>query len=175
MFLSFFYIHMESFKARWSKRSLFSKIIIIILALSILSAIFGDKPPTTTTVSDQSTWAVAAPVKEEVIEEPVKEVFLEVWSYTLYKEYTDNEIAADETYKWKVFIVKWPIEKIWKDILDDPYISLKADKYFWSIQCMLSDGEITKASKLKNWQTASLKWEWMWKLGNVLMRECTIL
>lgn len=166
----------DSLKIRWSKRNLFSKIIIIILALMVLSAIFGEKPPTTT-VSDQSTGSVAVgePSQEDVIEEPVKEVLLEVWSYILYKEYSDNEIAADEKYKWKVFIVKWPIDNIGKDLLDNPYISLKADKYFWSIQCMLSDGEISKASKLKNWQTVSLKWEWRWKLWTILMRECTIL
>lgn len=69
----------DSLKIRWSKRNLFSKIIIIILALMVLSAIFGEKPPTTT-VSDQSTGSVAVgePSQEDVIEEPVKEVLLEV-------------------------------------------------------------------------------------------------
>ena len=70
---------------------------------------------------------------------------LSVNSKTLYKDYTNNEIAADDKYKGKVIQVSGTIRDIGNDIMDDAYITLVGDDFFGDIQCFFPD----KSSLLK--------------------------
>ena len=60
---------------------------------------------------------------------------LMVNSKTLYKAYSNNEIAADEKYKGKIIQVSGIIRDIGKDLMDDAYITLIGDDFFGDIQC----------------------------------------
>jgi hypothetical protein len=53
----------------------------------------------------------------------------------LYKEYNDNEIAADEKYKGQIIQVTGIIRDIGNDIMDNAYVTLIGDQYFGDIQC----------------------------------------
>ena len=64
---------------------------------------------------------------------------LKVTSKTLYKEYNNNEIAADEKYKGKIIQVRGTIRDIGKDIMDEAYISLIGDDFFGDVQCFFPD------------------------------------
>jgi hypothetical protein len=64
---------------------------------------------------------------------------LKVTSKTLYKEYNNNEIAADDKYKGKIIQVRGTIRDIGKDIMDDAYISLIGDDFFGDVQCFFPD------------------------------------
>ena len=64
---------------------------------------------------------------------------LKVTSKTLYKEYNNNEIAADDKYKGKIIQVRGTIRDIGKDIMDDAYISLIGDDFFGDVQCFFTD------------------------------------
>ena len=64
---------------------------------------------------------------------------LSVNSKTLYKDYTNNEIAADDKYKGKVIQVSGTIRGIGNDIMDDAYITLVGDDFFGDIQCFFPD------------------------------------
>ena len=64
---------------------------------------------------------------------------LKVTSKTLYKEYNNNEIAADDKYKGKIIQVRGQIREFGKDIMDEAYISLIGDDFFGDVQCFFPD------------------------------------
>ena len=64
---------------------------------------------------------------------------LKVTSKILYKEYNNNEIAADDKYKGKIIQVRGTIRDIGKDIMDEAYISLIGDDFFGDVQCFFPD------------------------------------
>ena len=59
---------------------------------------------------------------------------LSVNSKTLYKDYSNNEIAADDKYKGKIIQVTGTIRDIGNDIMDDAYVTLIGDEFFGDIQ-----------------------------------------
>ena len=68
----------------------------------------------------------------------------------LYKEYNENEIAADEKYKGKIIEVTGVIRDIGNDIMDSAYITLIGDEYFGDIQCYFNEKSVVaKLSKGK--------------------------
>ncbi len=62
---------------------------------------------------------------------------ISIASTELYSQYEDNEIKADEMYKWKILQVDGNVKSIWKDILDDMFVALEWDGLIFTIQCML--------------------------------------
>ena len=68
----------------------------------------------------------------------------------LYKEYNENEIAADEKYKGKIIEVTGVIRDIGNDIMDNAYITLVGNEYFGDIQCYFNEKSVVaKLSKGK--------------------------
>ena len=68
----------------------------------------------------------------------------------LYKEYNENEIAADEKYKGKIIEVTGLIRDIGNDIMDNAYITLVGNEYFGDIQCYFNEKSVVaKLSKGK--------------------------
>ncbi len=69
----------------------------------------------------------------------------------LYKEYNENEIAADEKYKGKIIEVTGVIRDIGNDIMDNAYITLVGNEYFGDIQCYFNEKSVVaKLSKGKD-------------------------
>lgn len=80
-------------------------------------------------------------VVEEVPEQP--KVVITVSAVKLYQDYKANEVAADVKYKGNTLKVSGEVDSIGKDILDTPYITLKADQYGISnVQCMFSKKDV---------------------------------
>ena len=68
----------------------------------------------------------------------------------LYKEYNENEIAADEKYKGKIIEVTGVIRDIGNDIMDNAYITLVGNEYLGDIQCYFNEKSVVaKLSKGK--------------------------
>ena len=68
----------------------------------------------------------------------------------LYREYNENEIAADEKYKGKIIEVTGVIRDIGNDIMDNAYITLVGNEYFGDIQCYFNEKSVVaKLSKGK--------------------------
>ena len=103
-----------------------------------------------------------------------KEVTIKITARELYVQYEANEIQADDKYKNKLLEISGVIENIGKDILDDPYITLKTDNVFGSIQCMLADSEKSKASQLQKSTPIVLEGKNTGKLLNIIIRDCKI-
>ena len=92
----------------------------------------------------------------------------------LYKAYEDNGVAADEKYKDKVILVNGIVETIDKDITDAIYVTLKTSMYLASVQCLFADSHTKEAAGLKKGMKVSIKGKVDGKLGNVILRGCTI-
>lgn len=97
---------------------------------------------------------------------------IEVAADELFKAYQANEVAADEKYKGKVLVVSGIIENIGKDIMDTPYVSLKAggEYSFGGVQCMFADEAKGQLANLQKDQNVKIKGKCEGKLMNVILR-----
>ncbi|WP_273005605.1 hypothetical protein [Chryseobacterium sp.] len=83
----------------------------------------------------------------------IPKVDIEITASELYRAYEANEVSADEQYKGKKMAITGIVGNIGKDILDNPYLSLKVD-YFQSVNCYFSDknnkiiSQISKGQKV---------------------------
>jgi len=94
----------------------------------------------------------------------------------LYKDYEDNEVAADQKYKTRVLEVSGTVESIGKDILDEMYVTLKVGEYsIMTIQCYFSGTYKNALAQLKKGQRIKLKGRCDGKFGNVLLKGCILL
>lgn len=80
-----------------------------------------------------------------------------VTAKTLTKDYSDNEVAADQKYKNKssYFLVSGAIDSISKDFTGTPYVSLRGNEMFHNVQARFSDGAVDILATLKKGQTVS--------------------
>lgn len=102
---------------------------VFIIFLSVMAA--SSPSPATTASTSGSTQTPA-------VVEPPKPV-INVTAVKLYNDYKANEVAADATYKGNVVRVSGTVETIGKDILSNPYVTLKADQYGYNtVQCLFS-------------------------------------
>ena len=92
----------------------------------------------------------------------------------LYKDYTDNEVAADLKYKDHVLVVTGRVDEIAKDITDDIYVTIKGDEYFGDAQCFFSKDHTNEAAQLKKGQTITIKGKCQGKMMNILLRGCSL-
>jgi len=70
----------------------------------------------------------------------------------LANEFEANSIAAEAKYEGKLIYVRGPVSSIDKDILDNPYVAISGEWDFASVQCFLTDEEISGASTLRKGQ-----------------------
>jgi len=93
----------------------------------------------------------------------------------LYNDYKANEISADTKYKNKVIMVVGMVNKIGKDILDKPYITLWSDKYsITEVQCYIQQSQISIASNLQKGDYLGLKGLCTGKSINILLENCLV-
>ena len=74
---------------------------------------------------------------------------LEISASELYRAYEANEVSTDGQYKGKRLLLTGVVGTIGKDVLDNPYISLKVD-YLKSVNCYFDDknnGILSQLSK----------------------------
>ena len=94
----------------------------------------------------------------------------------LWLEYDMNEIRADEIYNDKIIEVSGVINDIGTDILGDLYVSLRAQQYGGSVQCMFSDNKKDEIIKLDTGRHVTLRGKNPSKaIFNIILRDCKIL
>ncbi len=96
----------------------------------------------------------------------------------LMNAYKENEVAADSQYKGHLVEVHGTIDTIGKDILDTPYVSLKAsyNQYdFGTVQCMFDKNSQSQLASLSKGTEITLHGRVSGKLGNVIVRDCSIV
>ena len=100
------------------------------------------------------------------------EPVLSVNSKTLYKDYSNNEIAADDKYKGKIIQVNGTIRDIGNDIMDDAYVTLIGDEFFGDIQCYFNDK--SNVVDLKKGQRITVVGYCDGLFMNVLLKNCIL-
>ena len=71
----------------------------------------------------------------------------------LADEFENNSIAAEAKYEGKLIHVRGPVGSVDKDILDNPYVAIRGEWDFASVQCFLTDEEVSSASTLRKGQS----------------------
>ena len=101
---------------------------------------------------------------------------IHVSASVLISEYEANEVAADQTYKGRTLSVTGKVDHIGKDILDTMYVTLESGQEFGisSVQCMFDDQHEGQLARLSKGQTVTVTGRCDGKLGNVLLRGCSL-
>lgn len=82
-------------------------------------------------------------------------VDMEVSASELYNAYEANEVSADQQYKGKRLLITGVVGTIGKDVLDNPYVSLKID-YLQSVNCYFDDKNNKVLSQLSKGQKVQI-------------------
>ena len=90
----------------------------------------------------------------------------------LYKEYNENEIAADEKYKGKIIEVTGVIRDIGNDIMDNAYITLVGNEYFGDIQCYFNEKSVV--AKLSKGKRITVMGSCSGLMINVQVNDCIV-
>lgn len=98
----------------------------------------------------------------------------QVRATSLYAEFEENGVAAEQKYKGQIIEVTGKVENIDRDILDDIYVALEGNEYFGSIQCFFNEENINAATSLKSGSTVTIKGRFSGKMGNVLLKDCIL-
>lgn len=108
--------------------------------------------------------------------EEIKEKAMVVDYKTLFKDYEDNPIAADEKYRYKKLRVTGSIKKIDREIMQHPYVTFAVKEYFGSVNLYFSKDEESKIAKLKKGQTITVEGNCEGlKLGDVHLNDCILV
>lgn len=160
---------METGKKNWFARH---KIITGLIVFTILIVVFAPSEEGAPSSSTNSSMGESA---EEATKEKVVEI-AKISASDLFKAYDANELAADEKYKGKTLEISGVIGELGKDILGSPYILLRPSGVLvFGVQCMLDDSEqASKASQLSKGASVTLTGDVSGKLGNIVVRNCTI-
>lgn len=86
-----------------------------------------------------------------------QEETIEVSAAILIDDYVANELAADQKYKGKIFLVTGKIDTIAKDMFGKPYITISGDDMFRRVQIEFPDDMIDKLAQLKKGTNVRVK------------------
>jgi hypothetical protein len=95
----------------------------------------------------------------------ISKIDLRVDAHTYASDYEANEIAADNKYKGKKFLLIGKINSINKDIGGKGYLSLRGPGMFQDVQARLSDIGLAGAAELKKGMTVYLVCDHGMKVG----------
>jgi len=104
----------------------------------------------------------------------IPKVDIEITVSELYRTYEANEVSADEQYKGKKMAITGVVGNIGKDILDNPYISLKVN-YLQSVNCYFSDKNNKIISQISKGQKVTIIGECAGlTLTDVVVQDCEL-
>lgn len=101
-------------------------------------------------------------------------IYLEMYADSLYAEYEQNEVAADNKYKNNTVIVTGSIQDIGKDILDTPYVIVGGKGFLDGVQCMFGKKDLGEIGRLKKDAPVKIQGKVSGKMGNVLLQNCKL-
>ena len=138
-------------------------VVVLLVGWSVVSSMFGGSSPKRKEAKDH-----AAPANKGV-------ELANLDAFTLVREYSNNEVAADEKYKGKLLVVSGVIDKIGKDIADAMYVELKGGGEFElrGVQCYCDDSHTL--SGLSNGQWVKIRGTCDGLMMNVQLKECEIV
>lgn len=156
----------------WMKKHPILTGIIVLLLIGFVGSLFNDDSKPSQSVATETKTEVAPEQSKAPAEEVVK-----VTASKMIADYKANEISADATYKGKLVAVSGSVGSIAKDIMDNPYITITNDEAysFESVQCVFSKSQEAELAGVSKKQAITLQGRVSGKLGNVIVRECSIV
>ncbi len=91
----------------------------------------------------------------------------------IYADFEANQIAADTKYKDKVVTVTGAISGIGKDVASNAYVTI-GGMGLDGVQCLFPKGQESAISQLSKGQSITAKGKVSGKMGNVIVRNCTL-
>lgn len=153
LFLIFFFPIGLFLMWKYSTWDISAKVTItVIWGVILIIGILGEEEPNNIETSIQSTSSVTA--SESKNSKPSVEV-IEIDYRTLYDEYEENSIAADEKYKGKTLKITASIDDIGKDILDKPYAETEID-FLKNVRFYFKNTEESKLAQLNKGDTITV-------------------
>jgi hypothetical protein len=117
--------------------------------------------------------------EKEVVEKLETEEAIQISSTQIYKDYDDNEVAADNKYKDKVVEVKGKIIDISKDFSDDIVIKLNGlinNEYeIVGVRCTFSKSHNSEAASLSKGQIITIRGKCDGKLMGPDISGCSLV
>lgn len=130
--------------------------------------------------TEDTTTAKAEPVKKDTSKLSKKEKAISEgigvdWG-ELCKQYDDNAIAADKTYKGKQLIVTGDIFDIGREVMQHPYVTFSKDGYLSTFQMVFNSDEESLVANLSKGQTIKVVGECMGEsITTVLLDNCYLI
>ncbi|HMO77714.1 MAG TPA: hypothetical protein PKA42_02285 [Candidatus Paceibacterota bacterium] len=140
------------------------------ILLVIIGTASSDPQSSTSTQSSENTRTNNSTIEQEEI--------INIQATDLIADYRANEIAADSTYKGKTVQVTGVVGSIAKDILNNPYVTLKNESgsTFESVQCFFSRADEASLANVSKDTRITLQGRVSgWSLSSVVIRDCSIL
>ncbi|MDR1811214.1 MAG: NINE protein [Candidatus Fibromonas sp.] len=138
------------------------KHIGICLIIVVLLGAIGNN--SSNSKGDSSVDNVATPKSKQIV--PIAELS----AGQLLKAYDDNEVAADNNYKGEWIKVYGSVESIGKDILDQPYVTLKTGQYeIRSVQIFFEDN--SQLGNIKKGQSITVVGRCKGMMMNILIED----
>lgn len=94
----------------------------------------------------------------------------------VWNQYEHNEVDADKEMKNTLIGVTGDVERVGKDIRNEPYVTLSNGKEFsvFSVQCFFPRSDEGALSGLRRGDTVTIMGTCRGKFGNVLLKDCYI-
>lgn len=93
----------------------------------------------------------------------------------LMEAYTENKVKADMKYGGKTIEVSGTINEIGKSIMGSMYVSLKSNELMFGVQCMFPKAWEDRLADLQKGGFIKIRGECDGAMGNVRVRNCTIV
>lgn len=98
----------------------------------------------------------------------------EITAAALMLAYEANELAAQRDYEDQIMLVSGTVESIGDTILGAPFVTLETET-IWSVQAMFErDRDEGILADLTQGQPLTVRCRVDGKLGNIILRECSI-
>ena len=100
----------------------------------------------------------------------------EITAIKIHQAYKQNEIAADEQYKGKVFNISGIVEGIQKDLTDSIFVTIKTGDEFGSLHANFDDAHKATIAKLKPGQPLKIQGSVDgFLMQSVMVKDCQIV
>ena len=142
-------------------------VFVVLVVIGIFAG--GKESPNATSAESNSSEQTAQTVQEEA---PIQ-----VKASELLNAYKNNEIAANQQFKDKSLLVTAIVESIEADLMDEPYLVLKAgDQFeFNKPQAHLAKSDANKAATLNKGQQIVLRCIGNSEIGGTpMLKDCVI-
>lgn len=107
---------------------------------------------------------------------PGKDETYAISALDLVYSYSENEVAADSDFKNRWAIVSGTVERVGRDLRDDPYVRLQSPRgEFRSVQAFVDREKESQLLKLSNGDKISLYGQCVGLFGNVLFKSCILV